>query len=493
MSGGAVSATAASPEPALSIRRQWIVVLSVTFGTMMGALDAAVVNVALSRVRHSYGATLEEVTWLSTAFIVAAVLVMPLTGFFGRLFGQKRVYLACLALFAGASALCAVAPSFTWLIVLRAVQGLGAGALQPTELAILRQTFPPHRFGVALGVFNVTVGVGPLIGPTLGGWIVDSFHWTWIFLINVPVGIVGFVMVARFVPADEPRASPRARGRMDWIGVALLWTTLLALQYALEEGPRHAWFASPLIIALAVIAGVGVIAFVRRELTTPSPAVDLRVFREPTYAIGTITNAIAMATLLSGAFLLPVFMQELLGYTAMGSGAAQLPRTLVMIIAMPIVGRLYNRLPLRLTVSLGLALTALGQFLLSRLTLSSDASDAVIALVLQGLGMSVVFIMLSTLSLSRVSKAELGDATGLAALLRQVGISTGLALMATLVTSSTPADAALAAPHGPAAAALLHERLLAFQRTFALGAALFLGLLPLIWLLRDPTRARESA
>ena len=263
--------TAASPEPALSVRRQWIIALSVTFGTMMGALDAAVINVALSHIRHAYGASVQEVTWLSAAYIIAAVLVMPLTGFLGRMYGQKRVYLACLALFAVSSALCAVAPSFAWLVVLRALQGLGAGSLQPTEMAILRQTFPADRLGTAMGVFNLAVGIGPLSGPTLGGFIVDHFHWSWIFLINVPVGLIGFALVSRFVPADEPRAAARPGGRLDWAGLALLWATLLALQFVLEEGRRFSWFESPLIIALVVIAMIGGALVIRRELTAPFP------------------------------------------------------------------------------------------------------------------------------------------------------------------------------------------------------------------------------
>jgi DHA2 family multidrug resistance protein len=442
---------------------------------MMGALDASAINVALSHIRHTYDTSIEEMTWLSTAYILAAVLVMPLTGFLGRRFGQKRVYQSCLAIFVLASVACALAPSFAWLVVLRAVQGLGAGALQPTEQAILRQTFPARQLGTAMGVFNLAVGIGPLAGPTLAGWIVDHVHWSWIFLINVPIGAVGLAMVGTFVPSDPPAAS---RGDLDWLGIALLWTTLLALQYVLEEGHHQGWLASPLIAILVVIAALGAVAFLRRELTTPSPAVRLGVFREPTYALGSVTNAVAMAILLSGAFLLPVFMQELLGYTAMASGLAQLPRTIVMVIAMPIIGRLYNRLPPRGSVFVGLAITALGQFLLSRLTLTSTASDAVIALILQGLGMSLVIIILSTLSLARVPRAELGDAAGLASLLRQVGISIGLAVMATLLARATHIDA------GATSAAILQARLVAFQHTFTVGALLYVVLLPLVWFIR---------
>jgi DHA2 family multidrug resistance protein len=446
---------------------------------MMGALDASIIQVALSRIRHTYGITVEQTTWLATAYILAAVLVMPLTGFLGRRFGQKRVYQSCLALFVLASIGCAMAPSFAWLVILRAIQGLGAGALQPTEQAILRQTFPAEQLGTAMGVFNLAVGIGPLTGPTLGGWIVDHAQWSWIFLINVPLGALGLAMVGRFVPADEPRV---VEARLDWPGIAVLWLTLAALQYVLEEGHPRGWLASPVIAVIAAVAVVGAIAFVRRELRVAAPAVRLRVFREPTFALAAVTNAVAMAILLSGAFLLPVFLQELLGYTAMASGLAQLPRTIVMVIAMPILGRLYNRLPPRGSVFVGLVIAAIGQLLMARLTLTSTAADAMVALVLQGLGMSVVIIVLSTLALARVPRTELGDAAGLASLLRQVGVSTGLALLATLLARATHI------PPGAGSSEILRARLVAFQHTFTVGAVLYVVLLPLVWFLR-PARA----
>lgn len=478
--------------PAPEARRRWIIALSVTFGTMMGALDGAVINVAITHLRQAYGVTVEQATWLSTAYLIAAVLVMPLTGFLGRWYGQKRVYLASLALFVAASAGCAAAPSFTWLVVLRALQGLGAGSLQPTEHAILRQTFPAEQLGAAMGVFNLAVGLGPLAGPTLGGLLLDRLGWSWIFLVNAPIGLVGIALVSRFVPRDEPPARS-ARGPLDWPGIALLWVALIALQYVLEDGQRLGWFSAPRIAVLAVLAAASGIAFVRRELGCAAPAVRLRVFHEPSYAVGTVANAIAMAIVLSSAFLLPVFLQELLGYTAMASGMALLPRTLVMMIAMPIVGRLYPRLPPRAAVASGLVLTAIGQLLLARLDLGSTAADAALGLVLQGLGMSLVIIILSTLSLARVARPELGDAAGLSALLRQVGVSTGLAGLATALARWSPT--AGAAEVRAATAAALAARATAFQHTFALGAALLLGLLPLVWFVRPPrsTELRASS
>lgn len=499
-------------------RTRWLIALSVTFGTMMGALDASIMNVALSQVRGALGATVEEVTWLSTAYVLATVLVMPLTGFFGRLYGQKTVYLASLTLFVAGSVLCAVAPSFTWLVVSRALQGLGAGALMPMEQAILRQTFPPEQHGVAMGVFSVAVGVGPALGPSLGGWIVDNFHWSWIFIINVPVGVLGFLMVARFVPPDEPVSAAdaaRQRGNMDWLGIGLLWATLLALQYVLEEGQRHEWFDSPRIVVLAMTAVFAGVAFVIRELTAPVPAVNLRVFRDPTFTVGSGVGAVAMAVLLSGTFLLPLFMQELLGYTAMRSGMAQLPRTVVMMIAMPLVGRFYNHVLPRVFVIAGVLLTALGQVLLSELSLQSNDGHVIGALVLQGLGMSMVLVPLSTLSLSRIPKGELGDAAGLAALLQQVGVSTGLAVLGTVLGRSavvaqeslkwqlTPErleasgqlastlGAALSLEQGFAAEVVRQGRLLAFQSTFMLGAVLYALLLFFVWFVRAPARRAD--
>src|SRR4051794_3353447 len=226
-----MSAAAATAAPAPRARRggKWIVALAVTFGTLMGAIDASIVNVALSQIRGAVGATVQEITWISTGFAIATVMVMPLTGFFGRMFGQKRVYLACLVIFVAGSALCGLAWNLPSLVLFRALQGFGAGALQPTEQAILRQTFSAKEQGTAMALFSMAVMIGPALGPTLGGFIVDNFHWSWIFFINIPVGIVGFLMVWKFVEEDEDlKVAMRAdaekqRRNMDWLGIALLW------------------------------------------------------------------------------------------------------------------------------------------------------------------------------------------------------------------------------------------------------------------------------
>jgi DHA2 family multidrug resistance protein len=371
--------------------------------------------------------------------VIATVIVMPLTAFLGRLFGQKRVYMASLALFVVGSALCGVASSLTQVVLFRAIQGFGAGALQPTEQAILRQTFPPKEQGMAMALFGMAVMIGPAIGPTLGGYIVDNYHWSWIFFINLPVGVLGLFMVWRFV--DEPediRAANQAaavlqRKNMDWAGIALLTIGLSTLQYFLEEGQKNDWFESNLIVACAVVAVSALALFVWRELTAKVPAVNLRLFKDAVFTSGTLIGAVMFSILMASMFLLPLFMQELLGFTAMQSGLALMPRVLVMMAVTPLIGRLYGRVSPRLLVGIGVLLIAYGSWSLSGITLQTTSSGITHAILVQGVGFSCLFVPLTTAALSNVPRTKLADATGLNSLLRQVGASMGLAVFATLL------------------------------------------------------------
>ena len=271
---------------------KWLVTLSVTFGTLMGAIDTSIVAVATPHLRGALDSTVEEMTWVTTGFVIATVVVMPLTAFLGRLFGQKRVYLFSLVLFVIGSALCGLARSLPMMVAFRALQGLGAGALQPTEQAILRQTFPPEEQGMAMALFGLAVVVGPAVGPTLGGYIIDNYSWPWIFFINLPVGVLALFMVTRFVhePEDIRRANVEAarrqRGNIDWIGIGLMAIGLATLQYVLEEGSRNDWFDSRAIVVCTVIAAFVLAAFVIRELTAEFPAVDLRLFKDSDLPVG---------------------------------------------------------------------------------------------------------------------------------------------------------------------------------------------------------------
>jgi DHA2 family multidrug resistance protein len=398
------------------------------------------VNVALPHLRGAVGATLQEITWITTGFAIAQVIVMPLTAFLGRLFGQKRVYMLSLAIFVLSSALCGLASTLTQLVIFRVLQGFGAGALQPTEQAILRQTFPPEEQGTAMALFGMAVMIGPAVGPTLGGWIVDNFHWSWIFFINLPVGVLGLFMVWRFVHEPEDVRAANAAGaalqrkNMDWLGIALLATGLAALQFLLEEGQQKDWFDSQLIVGCAVATVVALVLFVWRELTAPVPAVNIRLFKDKLFLSGSVIGAAMFAILLSSMFLLPVFMQELLGFTAMQSGLALMPRTLVMMVAVPIVGRLYGKVSARLLIGFGLVLVASGAIWISHVTLQTTSSGITHPIMLQGIGFAFLFVPLTTAALSEIPRANLADATGLNSLLRQVGASMGLAVFTTLLS-----------------------------------------------------------
>ena len=511
---------------------KWLVTLSITFGTLMGAIDASIVNVAVPHLMGSLGVTVEQVTWVTTGFVIATVMVMPLTGFLARMFGQKRVYLFCLVLFGVGSALCGMARTLPLLIVFRVIQGIGAGALQPTEQAILRQTFPPKEQGMAMAVFGMAVVLGPAFGPTLGGYIVDNYSWPWIFYINLPVCAVSLLMVTRFVhePEDVRAAqsamAERQRKNMDWSGIGLLIAGLGSMQYVLEEGNRNDWFDSGEIKIVTLFSVVCLLLLIIREFSARVPAVDLSLFKDVVFMSGTMIGAVMFAMLMSVTFLLPLFMQTLLGFDATQSGLALMPRSLVMMVVMPIVGRIYNIVSPRVVVAFGILLFAYSAWMMGHYTLQTTARGVVNVLIIQGVAFSCLFIPLTTVALSSIPRHRLPDATGLNSLLRQVGGSVGLAVMATLmsrfatrargamlanVTMSRPAVAArvLAMQHmltgrglDPAAARGAAAQMidgqmrqqamvLSFERLFMICGIAFLCVLPLVMLLRMPKHAQK--
>jgi DHA2 family multidrug resistance protein len=452
---------------------KWLVTLSITFGTLMGAIDASIVNVALPHIRGSVGATIEEITWISSGFALANVVVMPLTAFLGRLFGQKRVYMACLVLFLLGSTLCGMARSLPALVIYRVLQGLGAGALQPTEQAILRQTFPPREQGMAMALFSIAVMIGPAIGPTLGGFIVDHYSWPMIFYINLPIGLLGLAMVASFVHEDPEIAAKNRelaeaqRKHVDWSGIALLSVGLSTLQYALEEGPRNDWFTSRAVSTCAAVAVIGLIAFVIRELTAKVPAVNIRLFKDQAFASGTLIGGLMFCMLMANMFLLPLFMQELLGFTATQAGMALMPRVLVMMVATPIVGRLYNHVDPRIVVGIGVLIYCYGAYDMSHLTLGSGQHDVVFAIMIQGVGFACLFVPLTTTALSSIPRHLLPDATGLNALFRQIGGSVGLAVFASLISTYTMDARSSIVAHLAPTRPELQERVAMMAKAFA--------------------------
>ena len=508
---------------------KWLVAASVSLGALMVTIDLTIVNVALPQIRGSVGATVDQMTALATSFAIAQVIIMPLTAFLGRLLGQKRVYLGCLALFVVGSMLCGVSRTLGQLVAARTLQGVGAGALQPSQMSILRQTFPPREQGMAMAVVAMVIVIGPAVGPTLGGWIVDNWSWPWIFYINLPIGILGFLMVSRFVHEPEDiRAANRAQADvmkrdLDWQGIALLSVGLASLQYFLEEGSRNDWFSSKAIVAAGLTAFLALPMFVWREFTARAPAVQLRLFRDVTFASATLIGGIMFANLMAGMFMLPIFMQEMLGFTAFKSGLTLMPRALVMMVCTPFVGRIYNHVSPRLLVAFGVACVGWGSLEMGKFTLQTGDVDIIKVLVLQGIGFSSLFVPLTTVALSNVPRPWIADATGLNSLVRQFGGSAGLAIYGTLLTSfvdvarngllphldpfrpevaqrvemmtrafmargmdaGTAHNAAIEALGGSVAR---QASLIAFDKVFVLTAIMMFVLLPLAFFLHDRTR-----
>ena len=463
---------------------------------------------------------------------MATVMVMPLTGFLARLFGQKRVYMASLVFFIVGSALCGMARTLPLLVLFRIMQGFGAGALQPTEQAILRQTFPLEEQGMAMAIFGMAVVFGPAFGPTLGGYIVDNYSWPWIFFINVPIGVVSLMMVSRFVhePEDIKAANhalaERQKKNMDWWGIGLIVVGLASLQYVLEEGNRNDWFADPVISTLSFIAVLAIVLLVVRELSAPMPAADFALFRDPVFASGTLIGAVMFAMLMSITFLLPLYMQTMLGFTATQAGLAMMPRSLIMLVVMPIVGRLFNKVSPRVTVAFGILLFVYSAWLMSHYTLATTAAGVIHVLLIQGVAFSCLFIPLTTVALSTIPRARMSDATGLNSLLRQVGGSVGLAIFATLLMrNATRARGSLISHVAPGNQALLIEAagmkslfgargldavaseagsmrlidyivrqqsmMLSFEKLFLLAGISFACVLPLVFVLRMPKRTEK--
>lgn len=418
---------------------RWLITLAVSSGAFMGALDASITYVALPEIRGSLGATLAESTWMNTSFIIATAVVLPLTGFVSRQLGQKRTYLLSLALFTVSSLLCGACRSLLALAVCRGLQGVAMGILSPAAQAILQQLFPPRQRGMAMAIFTMMIVVGPAVGPVLGGVIISRFQWPWIFAINAPVGVLGFAMVWRLLGDDHDRdhgaaAGRPARGSLDWRSLALMTLALASFQYVLEDGLAEDWFESPRITALTVLAAGCAAAFAVRSLRSAHPVVELRLFRDPVYRSGALLGGVAYLVVSVNLFLVPVFLQEVLGFTPLEAGMALVSRAAVMVVAIPLVGALYNHVAPRTLVGLGLVIKAAGVYALTSIHLQTGLAELVGPLLLQGLGGSLIFVPLNAVIFTNVPASRTADAAGISLMTRHLGSSVGLALVATFLS-----------------------------------------------------------
>jgi DHA2 family multidrug resistance protein len=420
----------------------WLIAIGLMLAAFMELLDTSIVNVALPHIAGSLSASTTESTWVLTSYLIANAIVLPASAWFGRLFGRKRFLMTCMVLFTGASALCGVAQSLSFMVVARVLQGLAGGALQPIAQAVLLESFPPRRHGIAMALFGVGVVTAPVIGPTLGGWLADSYSWRWSFYINLPVGLVALIMTQAFME-DPPYLRRQARPQIDYLGFALMAVALGTLQLVLDKGQEDDWFEATWICVTSGVCVLSFVAFIIRELRVQHPIIDLRVLRDRTFAVGTFMMAAIGVVLYSVTVMLPLFLQTLVNYPALQSGLALSPRGLGSITAMLTAGLLVAHVDARILIGLGILLLVQSCFDLGQFTLQVSTAAVIPPTILNGFAIGMIFVPLTAIAMAKLPKEELGNATGIFNLMRNIGGSVGIALLATFLARDAQRHQAL--------------------------------------------------
>jgi DHA2 family multidrug resistance protein len=410
---------------------RWLIAIAVTLASLIQVIDTSITNVAIPHMMGELGASIDEIAWITTGYILASVIVIPMTGWLAGFFGRKRYFTVSIIIFTVASFFCGASSSLPMLIFWRIVQGVGGGALIPLSQALLYEAFPREEVGTALAVFGLGVMVGPTIGPTLGGFLTDNYSWPWIFYINLPIGLAAAIMVAIYV---KDSIHQQKASTIDFIGIALLTVCVGSLQFMVEHGQRDDWFSSPLITWLAVLGVVTGVALVWRELTVREPVIDFRVMRHRDVTIGVVIGIVFGVGLFGSVFVLPIFLQNMLHMTAWQTGMVILPGAIMTAISMAIVGRLSNKIDARLLIFVGICLFAWAMWQLSQLTASAGTHDFFWPLVWRGLGLGMMFVPLTNITLADLSPRELPTGAALSVFFRQLGGSFGVAAMASLLT-----------------------------------------------------------
>jgi DHA2 family multidrug resistance protein len=409
-----------------------MITITVMLGLIMAIVDTSIVNVALGTMAGNLGATIDEIGWVATGYILANVIVMPLNGWLTARFGRRAFYATSLALFTVASLLCGTATNIWQLVVYRVIQGIGGGALQPTAQSILFESYPLERRAGAMAVFGLGAMVGPAVGPVLGGYLIDNYSWPLIFFINVPIGIVAFLMTLAYI--RDPEYVARESGPVDVLGLAVMTMGLASLQYVLERGQTLDWFSSPQIVLLSAVSVFALVTFIVRELRDPNPLVDVRVFSNRTFSAGSLIGVVSGFGLFGTMLILPLFLQNVLGFTPTDAGLALLPGAVATAASMPLASRGMSRIDSRLMIAGGLALFAVGSWWMGGLTQDAGYWDVFWPRALQGFALGFLFVPLSTVTLADVPRAKMANATGIYTLVRQLGGSLGIAILILLQT-----------------------------------------------------------
>jgi DHA2 family multidrug resistance protein len=411
--------------------RKFIITLTVIAAAVIELIDTSIVNVALNDMSGNLGATLEDVAWVVTAYAIANVIIIPMTSFLAARFGRRPYYIGSILLFTAASVACGNAHNIWELVAFRFVQGIGGGALLSTSQAILFETFTVAQRGTASAIFGLGVFVGPTIGPTVGGWIIDNYSWPWIFYINLPIGL-GAALLS-WIYVREP-SSTRQSAVIDWPGIGLLVVGLGSLQTVLERGETEDWFSKPYITVLAITAGISLLSFIIWELIAEHPVVDLRVLKSRTLATAATLTFILGFALFSTVFIVPVFAQRLLGFTALQTGLLFLPGAAVSVVVLPLIGKLIGRgFSPKIMVVMGFLTVAWFTTLLSRLDLSAGEHDFFWPIILRAIGLCLMIVPLTQLAVSGLRPRDIPQGVALNNMMRQLGGSFGIAFINTFL------------------------------------------------------------
>jgi DHA2 family multidrug resistance protein len=498
-----------------AVPHRGMVVVSIMLATIMQALDTTIANVALPHMQGSLSATQEQISWVLTSYIVAAAIMTPPTGFLAARFGRKRLFLVAVACFTAASVLCGVAQSLPEMVAFRLLQGVFGAALVPLSQAVLLDSYPKEQHGSAMALWGLGVMVGPILGPTLGGYLTEYYNWRWVFLINLPFGIMAFLGILGFVPETV-----RNRERpFDFFGFAMLSLGIGALQLMLDRGETKGWFGSTEIVVETALAGLGLYLFIVQMTTAERPFLEPRLFKDRNLVIGLLFIFVVGVVLLATLALMPPFLQNLMGYPVITTGMVLAPRGIGTMIAMILVGRLVGRVDARILIFGGLALTALSLWEMAGFTTGVSEATIIRTGIIQGLGLGFIFVPLSTLTFATLAPDLRTEATGMFSLMRNVGSSIGVSVVTALLTQYTQINHAELGEHITAYNPMMREPMLpsmwdpatpsgvaalnaavtqeaatiAYLNDFRLMMYVVLAALPMLLLLRRPVRSRAPA
>ena len=453
----------AHPSLGLTPARKWMITLSVMLITVMQILDTSITNVALPHMQGSLSTSVEETSWVITSYLAANAIVIPATGWLTGVIGRRRLFLICTTIFTASSFLSGLAPNLEFLVAMRILQGIGGGPVVPMAQATMWEVFPLRQRGLAMAVWGIGIMMAPILGPTVGGWVCDNWSWRWIFYINLPIGILGFVMASLFLYDSPYHKKP---GAVDWPGLALMIVGFGAMQLMLDQGEREDWFSSPYIVFLAGLALVAMIAFFIREVSAKEPILNLSVFNDRNFAVGSVVMATVGFGFYASTVLLALYTQKLMGYDAWTSGMVLAPGGVGNMIALLISGRLVQRVDQRLLLGFGCGLNAVAFFMMTNMTLGMDYWALALPRFVQGFGQGFVFVPLQTLALSTVRMERLSNATSAFNVVRNFGGSMGIAIATSMLVRRSQYHQATLVEHVSVFEADTHGRLAQWAEHF---------------------------